>query len=93
VFLRARREAILILLAFFLWFFWALGASWRLGYHTSSDALELFLGFPSWVFWGVLVPWIAATVWSVAFALRFIGDDDLGAVEDTHEPAEDRGND
>ncbi|MEM9657552.1 MAG: hypothetical protein AAF961_04240, partial [Planctomycetota bacterium] len=68
-FLRARREAAIILLAFLFWLGWTVGASWRLGYRSGPGELETVIGFPSWVFWGVLAPWCAATLFSVVFAL------------------------
>ena len=91
-FLQARREAVLVLLAFLFWLCWTVGACWRLGYRSPQEQIELILGFPSWVFWGVLVPWIAATVFSVAFALRHIADDALGDSADIGEPPEEPGN-
>ena len=36
------------------------------------------VGLPSWVFWGVAVPWLAATTFSIVFALFFIQDHELG---------------
>ena len=91
MFLRARREAAIVLVAFVLWLVWTVGVSWRLGYHWKPGEVEMFFGFPSWVFWGVLVPWISATLFSVIFALRFIRDDDLGETADTNEPDADPG--
>ena len=91
-FLRARREAAIVLIAFFVWLCWTVGVSWRLGYQTKPGELDLLFGFPSWVVWGVLLPWISATLFSVVFALRYIRDDDLGETADTHEPTTELGN-
>ena len=82
VFLNARREAWLILMAWAVCLIWTVGYSAVAGYGVPSEEVSIVLGMPGWVFWGVLVPWIAATLFSVWFGLSYIADDDLGADED-----------
>lgn len=77
-FLNARREAVIILIAWAVCLIWTVGYSALAGYGVDPDQVSIILGMPSWVFWGVLVPWIAATVFSVWFSLVYIADDDLG---------------
>jgi len=81
-FLNARREAGLILCAWAACLLWTVGYSALAGYRTPSDPIPLVLGMPGWVFWGVLVPWLAATLFSIWFGLSFIADDALDAPAD-----------
>ncbi len=82
VFLNARREAWLILIAWVVCLIWTVGYSAVAGYDVPPEEVSFVLGMPSWVFWGVLTPWIAATLFSVWFGLAYMTDDDLGASED-----------
>ena len=82
VFLNARREAWLILIAWAVCLIWTVGYSAVAGYGVPLEEVSIILGMPSWVFWGVLTPWIAATIFSVWFGLSYIADDALGASED-----------
>ena len=45
---------------------------------TETGKIQLILGMPSWVVLGVLLPWIAATIFAVWFSLCYMADDDLG---------------
>ena len=70
------REAawILGIAAFFM--VWTVGYSYLFGY--GEDALiDLTWGMPTWVFWGIAVPWAAAVLVSIAFAIWFIEEDSL----------------
>ncbi len=80
VFLHSRREAIVI---FSLWvaaLFWAVLFSYFNGYAEAVDPenLRTLLGIPSWVFWGIVVPWMAADLFTIWFCLFYMADDDLG---------------
>ncbi|MFK7846734.1 MAG: DUF997 family protein [Rhodothermales bacterium] len=77
-FLNARREAWLILLAWFVCLIWTVGYSAYAGYGTDGTTLTLVAGMPAWIVWGVLLPWFSATVFSVLFALFYMADDSLG---------------
>lgn len=44
----------------------------------TGDNFSSILGMPDWVFFGILVPWIACSLFTVWFALYGIRDDDLG---------------
>ncbi|MCB1096413.1 MAG: DUF997 family protein [Verrucomicrobiae bacterium] len=63
---------------------WAVFCIWVVGYCKLNAFVDgggevpLTLGMPSWVFWGVAVPWLAATTFSIVFALFFIQDHELG---------------
>ncbi len=75
-FFRARREAVIILVAFVAFMAWTVGYCALFGYGTASGPQALVLGMPSWTVWGVVAPWVAATLFSVWFGLRYIVDDD-----------------
>ncbi len=77
-FLNARFEAALILAAWSVCLVWTVGYSGLGAYDSSHQHLALILGIPGWVFWGVVVPWVAAVLFSVWFSLFFMADDDLG---------------
>jgi hypothetical protein len=81
-FLHARREALLILLAWLVCLVWTVGYSALAGYNVSAEEMKLVLGMPAWVVWGVAMPWIAATLFSVWFGLFYMKNDAL------EEPAE-----
>ncbi len=85
-FLHARREAWLILVAWAVCLIWTVGYCALAGYNVSPDQIRMILGMPSWVFWGVLVPWIAATLFSVWFSLAYMADDDLGETDNEEAP-------
>ncbi len=72
-FLRARKEAVTILLSWAVCLLWTVGVSWTLGYGSGS--MHIALGMPTWVTFGVVVPWVAATVFSVWYGLRCIRDE------------------
>jgi len=84
-FVRARKEALWILLSFAVCLVWTIGYSALTGYEIDTENLKLILGFPSWVFWGVAIPWIVATLFSIWFAMRVleseeaeVSDEDAG---------------
>ncbi len=77
VFLNCRRETIVILVAWAVFFLWVTGYCGFAGYNEPGKPVELVLGMPSWVFWGVFVPWFGASAFTVWFALGFIADDPL----------------
>ena len=75
-FLRARREAAIILASWAACLVWTIAYSHFFGYRPGPVALVI--GIPSWVFFGILVPWVAATAFSVWFSLCCIKDDEDG---------------
>ncbi len=95
VVVHARREAVVILLAFVACLIWSISCCHLLGYRGPDDGpVAKVLGMPSWVFWGVLVPWIAADVFAVWFCFCFMADDPLATDEDeTGYCSRDRGDD
>lgn len=48
------------------------------GYGRAVETLRFVLWFPDWVFWGIVVPWLVATLASIIFAFRVMGDQPLG---------------
>ena len=80
-FLHARKEAWYILMAWGVFLLWTVGLSAVLGYPEPGTTAALLFGIPSWVFWGVLLPWLAATVFSIWFGLFYMVEDDLGESE------------
>ena len=91
VYVTSLREAYWIVAA------WAVNCLWVVGYcrlrgYDSVDVenLRTILGMPAWVFWGIFLPWIAATVFTIWFALKCIADHPLGGESETGEGAADR---
>lgn len=89
-FRHARREAILIFLAWAVALVWAVPYCYFAGFTTSPETLDpetmpLILGIPSWVFWGIGLPWLAADVFTIWLCFFYMEDDDLG---EAHEGAD-----
>lgn len=80
----ARREALVVLAVWLAAGAYSIGYCYAYGYGRDLETLGFVLGFPDWVFWGIVTPWCLSTVASIAFALTFMRDDDLGP-----EPEED----
>ena len=92
VFLNSRREAIVIFGSWFVALCWSVPYCYFNGYGHTVDA-ETFsttLGMPSWLFTGILLPWIAADLFTTWVCFFFMQDDELSRAsdEDTHEAAE-----
>lgn len=53
----------------------------RLGLAEAGRVVQpkLVLGFPDWVFWGIILPWLACSVFTVWFGMKGVADADLGA--------------
>ncbi len=84
VYHHARREAAVILIAWAVFLIWTIGVSYMMSYDQAGKGTnEITFGFPNWVFWGVILPWCAATIFSVVYALKGIKDDAL--VDETGE--------
>jgi hypothetical protein len=66
---------------------WAVPVCYFTGYDSNIDPakLETLWGIPKWVFWGLVVPWLAADVFTVWLCFFYMKDDDLG---EDHEVAE-----
>jgi hypothetical protein len=79
----ARREAIIIGLAWLSSTLYCCFYSWIFGYSTAErpltrDDVRPILGMPSWVFWGYIVPWGVCALFTIWFAGFYMADDDLG---------------
>lgn len=72
---------------------WVLGCCWVVGYCAAfafpsadgtggSDAPSTIAGFPSWVVWGIAVPWIVINLFTIAFCLFILREDDATGDED-----------
>jgi hypothetical protein len=86
-YIHARREGALIFFVWFLCLIWAVPVCYFTGYDSNIDPakLETLWGIPKWVFWGLVVPWLAADVFTVWLCFFYMKDDDLG---EDHEVAE-----
>jgi hypothetical protein len=74
----ARREALIVVVVWFLAMIYSVSTCYWLGYNRSISELKLVFGMPEWVFWGILVPWSVCTVFSWIFGRLFIQDGHLG---------------
>ena len=73
----------MLLVAFLVFLAWTVGVAKWLGYGTDPRIIDARVwGLPSWVFWSVLVPWLAATLFTFWFAWFFMKNDDLGQADD-----------
>ena len=83
VFLNSRREAIVIFAIWVLAMLWAVPYCFFNGYYLNLDPenLRTIWGIPNWVFWGIVVPWLAADIFTIWFCLFFVSEDDLGENE------------
>ena len=88
VVVHARREAVVILVAFAACLVWSVGWSYLAGHGEPDErSLATVLGMPGWVFWGVLLPWLAADLFGLWFCFFFLADDPLGETEEEPEEA------
>ncbi len=79
----ARREAVIIGLAWLASTVYSCGYCYLFGYIRTGrplgpDDVHPVLGMPSWFFWGVIFPWGVCSVFTFWFAGWFMADDDLG---------------
>ncbi len=79
----ARREAVIIGLAWLAATIYTCAYCYLFGYLRPGRALGLedvrpIFGVPSWFVWGVLAPWGVCAVFIFWFAGWFMADDDLG---------------
>lgn len=83
VYLNSTRETRVLLVAFLVFLAWTIGVASWLGYGTEPQIIDSRIwGMPSWVFWSVLVPWLAATLFTFWFAWFFMRNDELGRADD-----------
>ena len=83
LYVHARRESIVLLVAFGVCMVWSVSTCYWLGYDVSAEELQqTVLGMPRWVFWGIAVPWLASNIFTVIFCLFYMQDDPLGPVHD-----------
>ena len=79
----AKREGLWISLSWLAATAYSCTYSYLFGYTTKERPLGVadvhpIFGMPSWVFWGIIVPWLACSVFTVWFAGFVMKDDDLG---------------
>ncbi len=74
-FRRARREAIVIVAAALVFAAWVNGWCWISAYREPVNPSNLLWGMPRWVVFGVALPWIAANVFTIWFALCFFREE------------------
>ena len=78
VFLHSRREAILIASAWAVGLVWAVPYCYLNGYGLPPGDVGTTFGIPTWLFWGILIPWIAADLFTAWFCFFYFVEDDLG---------------
>ncbi len=98
----AYRDLIVCLAAWLVTLIWTLSVYYLLGYRYPADhwlvrdgwvrppdaPIGVILGVPDWVFHGIVIPWVASTVFTVVYVLFFMADDDLGTdPEESHDAA------
>jgi len=93
VYVAARREALVIVGLFALFFIWSVGVCYAIGFISAEPAdaakpveVATVLGMPTWIFWGILMPWLAVDLVAVWFCFSFMTDDDLGEDIDAGSP-------
>ncbi|HYT93790.1 MAG TPA: DUF997 family protein [Gemmataceae bacterium] len=85
LFRHAKREALVVVIVWALALVWSLGYCYLRGYRPADDPgndLTLILGFPDWIFYGIMLPWVACSLFTIWFGLYGMSDDDLGAEKD-----------
>jgi hypothetical protein len=80
----ARREATIILGAWLASTVYCCAYAYLFGYQRGGrplgvDDIRPVLGIPSWILWGVMLPWLACSLFTLWFAGSYMADDDLGA--------------
>ena len=86
-----RREALIVSVVILAALTWTIGYCSRHAYNRPAEEIEIVLGFPDWIVWGVLAPWLASSVVSIAFAFGIMSDDPLGEAVDDWDPDGDGG--
>jgi hypothetical protein len=82
----SRREAIIVTVFFLAAMAYTLTYCGLYGYGPNAVITPLVFGFPHWIFYGVIVPWVACTIVSIAYALIFITNDPLGEAAENWNP-------
>ena len=85
-FLHSRREAIIIFSVWLTALIWVVPFCYLTGYIDDFDpaSFSTTWGLPTWLFWGILIPWVAANIFTIGFCFFYMADDDLGeTVDDT----------
>lgn len=77
VFVHARREMRWILGVYGACLLWSVGWSGALGYGSGVEATSMVWGIPTWVFVAIVIPWLAADVFTVWFCFFYMVDDAL----------------
>ena len=82
-FRQARREMWVMLGAWIVFFLWVTLTCSRLAFlePEADGTIPTLLGLPRWVAIGIAIPWLAANVFIIWFALGFMKDTPLPADE------------
>lgn len=80
VFLSARKEAIVAVVAWLIAGIYTVGYCYGWGYDLDPQQTATMFGMPRWVVLGVIAPWIVSMGFGVWFSMFFIKDEDLGSV-------------
>jgi hypothetical protein len=82
----ARREGVLLLIAWAVALAWSVGGGYLFGYGRDPATITTILGIPDWIFWCVVVPWFVCVAFAVWFCFGYMADDDLGRDRYEEEP-------
>jgi len=79
VFVRSRREALVILCFWLAGLLWVVTFCYLTGYPERFDpeTFRTVWGIPAWLFWGLVVPWLVADGFTVWFCFWYMKDADL----------------
>ena len=76
-YLQSLKELWVLIVGFSFFLAWSTIACYTIGYRAPEVvAAEITFGVPSWIFWGIALPWTAASLFTIWYALFFIQDDD-----------------
>ncbi len=84
-FLNARREAIVIFLAWAAGLVWCVPYCYFNGYGLDHDNISTIWGIPTWLFWGIAFPWCLANVFTIWFCACYMKIDNLSLADEENE--------
>jgi hypothetical protein len=74
LFVSSLRELKWVLATWLFHFIWVATYCGTQGYQDDATPVKIVWGMPSWVFWGIVVPWLAASLFTIWFALTQMKD-------------------
>ena len=74
-FLRARREAAVVLCLLAAALAYTVLFCYRFGYQRDVETITTYWGIPDWVCWGVILPWVLCFLFTTWFCFSMMKDD------------------